>query len=47
MGWDLESETFYWMECLHLDKCLLEQQNTKKLKGTKNNRMHCSQGNYE
>ena len=25
------------LQCLHLDKCLLEQQNMKKLYGTKNN----------
>ena len=28
------------LQCLHLDKCLLEQQNTKKAQGTKNNSLH-------
>ena len=28
------------LQCLHLDKPLLQQQNTKKLQGTKNNFMH-------
>ena len=28
------------LQCLHLNRCLLEPQNTKKLWGTKNNHMH-------
>ena len=28
------------LQCLHLDKCLLEQHNTKKLWGTKNSSVH-------
>ena len=28
------------LQCLHLDKPLLKQQNTKKLYGTKNNCVH-------
>ena len=36
------------LQCLHLDKHLLEPQNTKKLQGTKNNCMHRAVGtNYE
>ena len=29
-----------WLQCLYLDKCFLNQQNTKKVYGTKNNFMH-------
>ena len=32
------------LQCLHLDKGLLEQQNTKKLYGTKNNCTHAQLG---
>ena len=32
------------LQCLHLDKRLLKQQNTKKLQGTKNNRVHVQLG---
>ena len=31
-------------QCLQLDKCLLQQQNTKKLYGTKNNCVHAQVG---
>lgn len=36
--------TLYWLECLHLDKGLLEQQNTKTLQGIKNTSWICSCG---
>ena len=32
------------LQCLHLDKCLLKKQNTKKLYETKNNCMHVQLG---
>ena len=35
-GWDLDP-MLQWLQCLHLEKHLLEQQNTKKLLRTKNN----------
>ena len=35
-GWDLVP----FASCLYLDKCLLEQQKTKKLYGTKNSYVH-------
>ena len=47
-GWDLGPETWdtllQWLQCLHLDKCLLKQQDTKKLKGTKNNCIYAELG---
>ena len=42
-GWDLGPFAGNWaplLQCLHLDTLLFEQQNTKKLYGTKNNCMH-------
>lgn len=33
-----------WLQCLHLDKHLLEKQNTKKLQGTENNCGHAQSG---
>ena len=41
------ARTWAWdllLQSLQLDKCLLEQQNTKKLKGTKNKHMHACLG---
>lgn len=32
------------LQCLHMDKCLLEQENTKKLLGTKNSYVHTQLG---
>ena len=42
-GWDLGPFAAA-LQCLHLDTPLLEQQNTKKLPGTKNNCMHAQLG---
>ena len=42
-GWDLGLFAAV-LQCLYLDKHLLEQQNTKKLYGTKNNCMHVQLG---
>ena len=33
-----------WLQSLHLNTRLLQQQNTKKLHGTKNNHMHAQLG---
>ena len=43
MDWDLGLFAAV-LQCLHLDTPLLEQQNTKKLDGTKNNCMHMQLG---
>lgn len=43
-GWGLEP----FVSCLHLDICLLQQQNIKKLKGTTSNCVHAPVGkNYK
>ena len=42
-GWDLGPFAEV-LQCLHLDTPLLEQQNTKKLYGTKNNCVHAPVG---
>ena len=42
-GWDL-GPFAVMLQCLHLDKPLLQQQNTKKLYGTKNNCLHVQLG---
>ena len=42
-GWDLGPFAAV-LQCLHLDKPLLQQQNTKKLYGTKNNSVHAQLG---
>ena len=41
--WDLGSFAAM-LQCLHLDKCLLEPQNTRKLSKTKNNCLHAELG---
>ena len=43
IGWDLISFSAA-LQCLHLDKALLEQTNTKKLYGTKNDCVHAQSG---
>ena len=42
-GWDLGLFAAV-LQCLHLDKPLLKQQNTKTLSGTKNNCVHVQLG---
>ena len=46
-GLNPQGEAGTWdptLQCLHLDSPLLQQQNTKKLYGTKNNCMHVQLG---